>query len=263
MNNQVQILLEQPNDPNALGFNYKRWEEIRDFGKIDNNYNNILKNKKVVIVGPSPSLEDKNLGNWIDSFDIVIRLNTAFPIKEEKYNDLGKKTDIQYHSLCTDEFNGGLVRFKELKENNVFLSCPYPKLIQPFTLDFVKFFEENKKWEVPYHEIGLMYYQEIVKMIGTRPNTGTLAILDILAHDIKELHIIGFTWFRDGWQKSYKDPKKILGNNYSEDVEKKLTKANLEGRHKQKPQEDLVREIYLNDNRVFIDDVMKQILNVN
>ena len=29
------------------------------------------------------------------------------------------------------------------------------------------------------------------------------------------------------------------------------------------PQEDLVREIYLNDNRVFIDDVMKDILKVD
>ena len=37
----------------------------------------------------------------------------------------------------------------------------------------------------------------------------------------------------------------------------------FDGNHIQKPQEDLVREIYLNDSRVFIDDVMKDILKVD
>ena len=39
-------------------------------------------------------------------------------------------------------------------------------------------------------------------------------------------------------------------------------KTEFDGNHRQKPQEDLVREIYLNDNRVTIDDTMKQILEV-
>lgn len=257
-----QIILEQPNNPNASGFNFKKWEEIKEFGSLDKIYSNLLKDKRVVLVGPSPSLNDLNLGEWIDSFDIVVRLNRAFPVPSESQKDLGSRTDIHYHSLCTDEFNGGPVKFKELKDNNVFLTCAYPKMIQPFTLDFVKFFEENKKWQIPYHEVGLTYYQEVSKMLGTRPNTGTIAIFDLIAQQIKELHIIGFTWFKDGWQKSYKDPKKILGDKYNKDIETKLQKANLEGRHKQKPQEDLVKELYLNDTRVFIDDIMKEILNV-
>ena len=262
MINKIQILLEQPNNPNASGFDFKRWNEIKRFGGTDKGYNEFLKDKRVGIVGPSPSLDGSELGEWIDSFDVVVRLNKAFPVKGEQQKDVGKRTDIHYHSLCTDEFNGGPVRFKELKENNVILTCAYPKLIQPFYMDFVRFFNENQKWGVPYHEYGLLYYQEIAKMLGTRPNTGTLAITDLICYDIKELHIIGFTWFKDGWQKSYKDPKKILGESKSKDIEKTLYKNNFDGRHHQKPQEDLVRELYLNDYRIFIDDIMKEILGI-
>ena len=45
------------------------------------------------------------------------------------------------------------------------------------------------------------------------------------------------------------------------ELENKWLSEEFDGNH-EKPQEDLVREIYLNDNRVTIDDTMKQILEV-
>jgi len=99
-------------------------------------------------------------------------------------------------------------------------------------------------------------------MLGTRANSGTLTILDLLCYDVKELHITGFTWFRDGWRKSYKDHTKIFGEEEGKKKEEKWLKGEFDGNHVQKPQEDLVREIYLNDDRVFIDDIMKEILEV-
>jgi len=44
----------------------------------------IVENKKVVIVGPSPHLENKRLGSLIDSYDIVCRINEIFPENMEK-----------------------------------------------------------------------------------------------------------------------------------------------------------------------------------
>ena len=86
--------------------------------------------------------------------------------------------------------------------------------------------------------------------------------LDLLCYDLKELHITGFTWFRDGWRKSYKDHTKIFGVEEGKRKEELWLKGEFEGNHKQKPQEDLMREVYLNDDRVSIDDTMKQILKV-
>ena len=36
---------------------------------------NLISNKKTVIVGPSPHLKGQSMGNFIDSFDLVVRIN--------------------------------------------------------------------------------------------------------------------------------------------------------------------------------------------
>ena len=84
-----------------------------------------------------------------------------------------------------------------------------------------------------------------------------MTIMDLLCYDLKELHITGFTWFRDGWRKSYKKLSDDKFQKVSDEV-----KSEFNGNHKQKPQEDLVKEIYLKDSRVSIDNIMKEILEV-
>lgn len=248
------------NEP--LPFNYSNWLKLKTKGQYDTQYNDMLKGKRVIVIGPSPSLEGSGRGAEIDEFDVVVRMNKAFPVEEGMESDIGSKTDIHYHCLCTTEECGGPVFYKEMKDENVFVSCPYPKWVEPFYKDVQKFENDNKKWELPFHIIDTEYYMGIAEMLGTRPNSGILTILDLLCYDIKELHITGFTFFRDGWRKSYKDHTKIFGEEIGKEKEEKWLSGEFGGTHKQKPQEDLVREIYLKDDRVFIDDIMKQILKV-
>lgn len=259
---QIQVYGEPKHIDNPKGFSYNRWKEIRQHGKFDFEYNQMLKDKKVIVVGPSPSLEGKGMGEYIDSFDVVVRINKAFPVEEGQQKDIGSRTDIHYHCLCTDMHCGGPVFYKEMKDSDVFVSCPYPKYVRPFYPDVTRFEENNKKWDLGFHVINTEYYLGIADMLGTRANSGTLTILDLLCYDVKELHITGFTWFRDGWRKSYKDHTQIFGEEEGKRKEEKWLKGEFDGNHKQKPQEDLVREIYLNDDRVSIDDTMKQILEV-
>ena len=153
--------------------------------------------------------------------------------------------------------------FEKTKLENVFVSCPYGKYISPFHGDITRFENINKKYNLPFHILNSEYYLEIANMLGTRANSGTLTILDLLCYDVKELHITGFTWFRDGWRKSYKDHCEIFGEKEGKRKREEELSGEFDGNHIQKPQEDLVREIYLNDNRVFIDDVMKDILKVD
>ena len=56
--------------------------------------------------------------------------------------------------------------------------------------------------------------------------------------------------------------KQIFGKQKGAQLEKKWLSEEFDGTHRQKPQENLVREIYLNDDRVSIDDTMKDILKV-
>ena len=53
----------------------------------------IISNKSVAIVGPSPHLEGQGLGIKIDNFDLVIRVNK---LTCENKKDYGERTDIAF-----------------------------------------------------------------------------------------------------------------------------------------------------------------------
>ena len=44
-------------------------------------FEKFIENKRIIIVGPSVTTSRCNLGNFIDNFDIVVRLNKSLPIK--------------------------------------------------------------------------------------------------------------------------------------------------------------------------------------
>ena len=58
-------------------------------------------------------------------------------------------------------------------------------------------------------------YKIIECNIRSRPNTGVLAIIDILNYDIETLYIKGYTLFKGGYDFEYRkqDEKKVLGKN--------------------------------------------------
>ena len=86
--------------------------------------------------------------------------------------------------------------------------------------------------------------------MGTRPNTGVLAILDLLSAEIKQLYITGITFFKGGYIKEYR--------NYSE--ASVLKRMSEHGNHQQEPQIDFMKKILLDDNRVVIDKSLKEVL---
>ena len=258
----MRVLTEPKGNQNAPGFSYSEWLRIRGNGAYDSEYNEFLRGKSVIVVGASPSLEGQGLGSFIDGHDLVARINKGFPTTKGIVGDIGSRTDIHYHCLHTKEECGGKVFFEEMKREGVYVSCPYPKFVQPFYNDVSHFERENKEWGLRFHTINTDYYMSLSKSLGTRPNSGTLAVIDLLAYDIASLYVTGFTWFRDGWRKSYKDMGEIFGKERGKLLERQWQKSQFNGTHSQKPQEQLIKEIYLNDSRVDIDQTMKSILEV-
>ena len=55
-----------------------------------------VQNKRVILVGPHPL---QNEGDWIDQFDIIVRLKKGFPVPEGREKDLGTHTHIWYTNL--------------------------------------------------------------------------------------------------------------------------------------------------------------------
>ena len=77
----------------------KKFKKIFPLLKYKNNnesFKNLIEGKTIAIVGPAPS--NKQTGNEIDSFDIVIRINYRGKDKLGDTKEFGSRTDISYYN---------------------------------------------------------------------------------------------------------------------------------------------------------------------
>ncbi len=165
----------------------------------------MFQNKKVIIVGPSSYLEDKNSGKFIDSFDLVVRINNLHDINNSKLvEDLGIKTDIIYFDGSMDQS-----RF------NNYIDCS-PKLLKCTYPESEWFFEERCKTNVSglknffnVEVIDNKIYQKLKsslnKNLKVRPNSGLIAIVDLLKFPIKELYVTGIDFYRNSYSSYHPD----------------------------------------------------------
>ena len=56
---------------------------------------NIVKDKKVALIGPASYLQGKNLKKYFDDYDVVCRPNEIIPLREQRV-DYGSKTNIMF-----------------------------------------------------------------------------------------------------------------------------------------------------------------------
>ena len=132
--------------------------EFRDYVK-DPVLEKLLSGKKIAFVGPAPNIEGAGLGEKIDSYDLVVRINTAYDIPENLWSDYGKRTDIVVSCL-------NVSKLSSLRAN----------------IPFVKSLKSLK----------------INAQVGTISNTGLLGIITLLNYDLEDLYITGFNFFDMG-----------------------------------------------------------------
>ncbi len=93
--------------------------------------------------------------------------------------------------------------------------------------------------------------------MGTRPNSGIIGIIDLLQSKLKVQHISRFTFFKDGYNKNYRD--KIDGVDIGQDngaqlVHKRLTMYNT---HNQTKIISYLREFLKDNQRVELDEQVR------
>lgn len=216
------------------------------FPKTDNG---IFKDKRVVIVGPAPYLEGGNRGHEIDSYDIVVRINSGYKLTEN-CKDYGSRTDVLYHVVNQHPENGGTINMQIIQTNNIknVIGC-YPCLSTIEKSSFTNIGTLRDYITLKINNFSTIVKSEYIifeKQINTRPNAGTVAIFDLLKKDIKSLYIIGFTLFKDGYSKNYRETDPI----------ERMKKA---GHHNQEKIADYYRTI-LDDERVIIDPELSDLL---
>jgi len=188
--------------------------QIKNSFRYSDKLNDYLENKKVIIVANGPNV--KNQGGFIDSFDVVTRLNKSLPIKNE--NNYGSRTDILYNCInrSPDSGNWTLEYYNEVKNLTKWVVKAFPNLQWQGSFSF----DQDKKYGATYDNyifecmnlcpektssFDINLYKLIESNIQSRPNTGILGIIDLLNYDIESLYIKGFTLFKGGYDKEYRN----------------------------------------------------------
>lgn len=137
------------------------------------------KEKSIVVVGNSSRILDSDYGKYIDSHDIIVRINGGCPINKIYYEKLGRRTDIYVVSYKNEQkIKKTLSTIKPLYvlrlNDSVYLSHP------------MCYFSENEERD-----------ELKSKFKNCKPSTGSMVINFFKKHiDYKELVLIGFDFFK-------------------------------------------------------------------
>lgn len=166
-----------------------------------NNVLDILRGKRLAIVGSGPSCRD-NAAGFIDSHDVVIRINNykIFP-------ETGCRTDIYY------SFFGTSIRktVNQLQHDGVrwcLCKCPDNQFIESewhkknnriHGVDFRYIYRRRERfWFCPTYVPTIADFMKKFNALQQHiPSTGIACIMDIMSAEC-EIYLTGFDFFRSG-----------------------------------------------------------------
>lgn len=249
------------------------WDDDPEFARL-------LSGKRVVVAGPARTLTGKGLGSFIDSFDVVVRLNESFEWIRENPNawaDYGSRTDLLYcnqsilkQTMLADGGIGSLAslcRSGELSRivctNNSLdfdqLGNPSPKCagVDKDTIHRVNAALRTAGVNTPVRVVRSASEWSIRMLRGHWGRTGFIAIVDLLGFSLAHLAVTGMTLYHGGGHVLAEGPElHPLGNRNG-------TKARGPGGggHDSFLEADVFRLLYASSSgRISVDDAFSRIL---
>jgi glycosyltransferase involved in cell wall biosynthesis len=238
-----------------LGFRVKKYNTSSVYEKL-------LQGKCIINVVHSNALSDHD-GMFIDSHDLVVRFNRA--VENIVPTRHGSRTDILYSCLNRSPESGNLTE-KTYNEWIVPIDCwlakAYPNLQWTGAFSFSEdhqagatndnfLFESFNRNPLKTSEFSLDLYKLIEVNIKSRPNTGVLSIIDLLQYSPKSIYLKGYTFFRGGYDKTYR-------NQNEDEVMSYMARA---GNHNQYRQNLFIRKILLTEAALDYDESLDEILH--
>jgi len=176
-------------------------------------FKDLVEDKKVLIIGPAPYLYDKSVIEKIENFDTIVRLNRSIEIIDENSKYVGKKVDILYHNVEVAPHHGSNdYSLEEWKKKNVkHVRICYPPIKSYYAQNIDRFIHKNTPEVIESSIVDTDVYNNIFRGCkNTSPNSGTIAIIDLLSYNPKNLHISGLTFLRG--KKVYVDGYRDVTN---------------------------------------------------
>lgn len=166
-----------------------------------------FRNKKVAIIGAAETALEEENARFIESFDLVVRVNKALHTwrpEQEKY--IGKRTDILFHSFFENELSGGgPVDFDLFQRRHGLKYLVHPRnSLQGWRIQLNFYKRRPRKTES--FLLPRKFYKKMQKDFGELiPTVGYAALYSILNAPCREIYITGFTFFRTPYAPGYRD----------------------------------------------------------
>ena len=171
-------------------------------------YYDYLKGKTAVLVGPAGYLKGSKNGRFIDSFDIIVRVNLSCPVPLELREDIGSTTNVVYHVIMRNEYIRAaptLFRkhtpeeIRSWQDNGMDWIVTKQSYLHAASKDFKKVVGTLNWTTLTNQERSIMkkYFY------GTVPNTGVIAMWHMLKSEIKSLHVMGIDFYATGYYEGY------------------------------------------------------------
>jgi hypothetical protein len=152
---------------------------------------NYFYNKSVIILGSAPSVKE-NKAEFLESFDVIVRLNNY------KFFNECVRTDIYY-----SYFGRSIKKTKQdiINDDIKYIICKYPNCNWGDPKDGI---QDNWSWvyeyrkgffPIPYYIPSNKVFKENFDILNRVPTTGIAAILDIFRFKPKSIYISGFDFF--------------------------------------------------------------------
>jgi len=216
---------------------------------LEKEYEEYLRDKRVILVGPATYLIGRNQGEEIDNYDIVVRMNNSLPLPEEYHKYLGSRTDVLYHGLFSDGFPQESEK-QHWREINLKWIVSKLGKSNSRSLRFEEFIKDiDIKW-ITTSKVR----REISKYTKKSSSQGTITIVHLLQQPIKYLKVIGCDFYQTGYYLGYK------GLQDEEQIEN-IRKINQSGKiHDMDSQIKYWAKLWKEDDRLKVDDVLEKIL---
>ncbi|MDB2489840.1 hypothetical protein N9W68_00545 [Candidatus Pelagibacter bacterium] len=169
------------------------------------NYRSLIEGKKVLLLGPASYLKDKINEIDLNKYDVIVKLNKMVekPSLPESLND---RNDILYHCIDINIANGDTYDVKTWSEKKVgHLRIPMPAINSYYHNNIERFNRINEIYKIESSIIKPETYLFVKNNSNTSPNTGTVAIYDLLINNPQELRIAGMTFCKTPYIKGYKE----------------------------------------------------------
>ncbi len=205
-----------------------------------------LKGKKVAVVGPAATLRGQGLGFLIDSHDVVVRINHAWPLPDEWKRDIGSRIDVIYHNL--NPLNQRIRRrhvTQMYKDGVRWIVSSHPANRPRYRRRHRRFRRANKGL-LQFRAVPAALKRQLRRRVGF-PNSGMVAITDLLSFPIARLYVTGFSFYTTGYLKY---------PNY-----KRITKRMALRNHNQTRHKKHMARLIEQESRLTVDPFIERILN--